>query len=30
MSAPLSGYAIRRYPAGYVFPLPFGVPAFAF
>jgi hypothetical protein len=28
--SPLSGYTIGRYPAGYGFPLPFGVPAFAF
>ena len=27
--SPLAGYAIRRYPAGYGFPVPFGVPAFA-
>jgi hypothetical protein len=25
----VSGYAMRRYPAGYEFPVPFGVPAVA-
>jgi len=27
--SPLSGYAIWRYPVGYAFPGPFGLPAFA-
>jgi len=27
--SPLSGDAIERYPAAYVFPVPFGVPASA-
>jgi hypothetical protein len=27
---PLSGCAIERYSAGYVFPVPFSMPAFAF
>ena len=27
--SPLSGHATGRYPAGYGFPVPFGMPAFA-